>query len=299
MLLSQRPTGPLAAHVDCLWYSARGPLAHTRERSLPTGCTDIVVPLLQDHLIRYDEEHGASARRLRGAIVQGAFDRSGVRGTEGPSAVVGVHFKPGGAAAFFGGALPALRNRTELLEDLWGLEARNLRERLQAAASPLQALQLLHQHLLQRLHGAPPPDPLATLAIQAFQRDPASARVEPVQRASGCTPAQFIRRFERAVGLTPKRYARVLRLGVLLPTLVPTLVPPLARYGPRDWAQIAAGGGYADQSHLIREFRQLTGMAPTAYAPVHADQPTHVALPPSGGNGGGEKISNTPPASVA
>ena len=83
-------------------------------------------------------------------------------------------------------------------------------------------------------------------------------------------PAQFIRRFEQAVGLTPKRFARVLRLGALLPQLV--------RCGPRDWAQIAAGAGYFDQSHLIRDFRQLAGMAPGAYAPVQADHPTHVAL---------------------
>jgi AraC-like DNA-binding protein len=270
MLLHHRPSGPLGLLVDSLWYSERGALLHTRERSLPTGCADIVVPLLQDHLIRYDSESDTSARRLRGAIVQGASDRFGVRGTEGPSAVVGVHFKPGGAAAFFGGALPELRNRTELLEDLWGPAARELRERLQAATSPQRALQLLHEHLLQRLRDAAPPDLLALVAVDAFCRDPASARVEPVQRDSGCTPAQFIHRFEQAVGLTPKRYARVLRFGVLLPSLV--------RCGPRDWAQIAAGAGYFDQSHLIREFRQLAGMAPGAYAPVQADQPTHVAL---------------------
>ena len=94
--------------------------------------------------------------------------------------------------------------------------------------------------------------------------------MQPVQRDSGCTPAQFIRRFEQAVGITPKRYARVLRFAVLLPSLV--------RCGPRDWAQIAAGAGYFDQSHLIREFRQLAGMPPGAYAPVQADQPTHVSL---------------------
>jgi AraC-like DNA-binding protein len=269
MHLRQVPSGPLHTYVDSLWYATRDTLPHTRERCLPTGCADIVVPLLQDHLIRYDHE-GTHARRLRGAIVQGPFDRFGVRGTEGPSAVVGVHFKPAGAAAFFGGALPALRNRTERLEDLWGLSARLLREQLQGAASPQRALQLLHQHLLQRLSAAAPPDPLAAFAIAALARDPARARVEPVQRQSGCTPAQFIRRFEQAVGLTPKRFARVLRFGVLLPSL--------ARCGPRDWAQIAAGAGYFDQSHLIREFRQLAGMAPGAYAPVQADQPTHVAL---------------------
>jgi AraC-like DNA-binding protein len=270
MLLRQRPCAPLAPYVDCLWYSERGALPHSRERSLPTGCADIVVPLLQDHLIRYDGEQERHARRLRGAIVQGPFDHFGVRGTEGPSAVVGVHFTPGGAAAFFGAALPALRNRAELLEDLWGPAARALGERLQAAPSPQRALQLLHEHLMQRLADATPPDPLAAFAIAAFRRDPSCARVEPVQRASGCTPAQFIRRFEQAVGLTPKRYARVLRFGALLPSLV--------RHGPRDWAQLAAGGGYFDQSHLIREFRQLAGMAPGAYVPVQADQPTHVAL---------------------
>ncbi len=270
MLVRKRPSGPLIPYVDCLWYSERGELPHTRERCLPTGCADIVVPLLQNHLVRYEREHDTHARRLRGAIAQGPFDRFGLRGTEGPSAVVGVHFTPGGAAAFFGNALPGLRNRTELLEDLWGSAARDLRERLLAAGSPQSALQVLHECLLQRLQAGARPDPLAAFAIGAFRRDPARARVEPVQRASGCTPAQFIRRFEQAVGLTPKRYARVLRFGTLLPSLV--------RRGPRDWAQIAAGAGYFDQSHLIREFQQFAGMAPGAYAPVQADQPTHVAL---------------------
>jgi hypothetical protein len=209
MHLHQRPSGPLHAHVESLWYAERGALPHTRERCLPTGCADIVVPLLQEHVIRYDGEHDTHARQLRGAIVQGPFDRFGVRGTEGPSAVVGVHFTPGGAAAFFGGALPALRNRTELLEDLWGASARELRERLQAAASPQRALQLLHEYLLQRLRDAAPPDPLADFAVAAFHRDPASARVEPVQRASGCTPAQFIadrggRRLLRSITPDPR-----------------------------------------------------------------------------------------------
>ncbi|WP_280152497.1 AraC family transcriptional regulator [Piscinibacter sp. XHJ-5] len=270
MLLRHAPAGPLGCLVDSLWYSERGALPHTRERSLPTGCADIVVPLLQDHVLRYDSERDLVARRLHGAIVQGAGDRYFVRGTGGASVVVGVHFKPGGAAAFFGGALPALRNRAEMLEDLWGASARELRERLQAAASPHHALRVLARHLMQRLADAPAPDRLAAFAIDAFGRDPARARVQAVQQRSGCTPAQFIRRFEQAVGITPKRYARVLRLGALLPAI--------ARCGPRDWAQLAAGAGYFDQSHLIREFRELAGVTPGKYSPVQPDQPTHVAL---------------------
>jgi AraC-like DNA-binding protein len=130
----------------------------------------------------------------------------------------------------------------------------------------------LEAHLLQRLRDAPAADPVVRFALDAFRADPARALIEPVQRATGCTPAQFIRRFEQAVGLTPKRYTRVLRLGALLPTL--------ARCGPRDWAQLAAQAGYYDQSHLIHEFRRLAGITPGAYAPVGPEQPTHVALAP-------------------
>ncbi|MDR7151577.1 AraC-like DNA-binding protein [Hydrogenophaga palleronii] len=270
MFLNLRPSAPLNAFVESLWYSERGALPHTRERSLPTGSAHIVIPLLQDHLIRYESVNDRCARRLHGPIVQGPSDRFGLRGTGGPSVVIGVQFKPGGAAAFFGGALPHLRNRTELLEDLWGPAAPALQEQLKAASSPQRALLHLQGHLVRRLQQAAPPDPLAVRAIAAFGQDPALARVQPVQRAAGHLPAQFIRRFEAAVGLTPKRYARVLRLGVLLPTLV--------RCGPRDWAGIAVDAGYFDQSHLIREFRQMAGMSPGQYTPVHADMPTHVAL---------------------
>jgi AraC-like DNA-binding protein len=267
-MLVRRPPPPLSPFIDCLWHLEREALVHRRERMLPTGRADIVIPLLQPAVLRYDAVDAGEPRSLRGGVIVGPHDRWFVRGTGGASSVVGVHFRPGGAAAFFGGALPALRNRTELLDDLWGPSARELRERLQALRAASDRLDLLQAHLLAQLNATM--DPMAARALRALQRDPAAARIDAVQRASGCSPGVFIRRFEAAVGLTPKRYARVLRFGSLLPALV--------RQGPRDWAQVAAGGGYFDQSHLIHEFKRLAGVTPSAYRPVQADQPTHVAV---------------------
>jgi methylphosphotriester-DNA--protein-cysteine methyltransferase len=271
MLLRHRPAPPLAAFVDSLWLAERGALGHTRERSLPTGCADIVIPLLQDSIVRHDGADDSRPLNFRGGVVQGAHDRFGVRGMGGPSAVIGVHFKPGGAAAFFAGALPSLRNRTVLLDELWGAAARTLRARLQATPSPAGRLRLLEAALVARLDGAWRGDPMARQALHALHEQPATASIEAVRRSCGAAPAQFIRRFEAAVGLTPKRYARVLRFNRALAAIV--------QGTPHDWATFAVDAGYFDQSHLIHEFKRLSGSTPTAYRPLSAEQPTHVPLP--------------------
>jgi AraC-like DNA-binding protein len=279
MLLSRRPIAPLAAFIDTLWASERGPMPHAREFNLPTGCVDIVIPLRdQQALTRFTGTEDLLGDCFRGAVIQGAQDRAHQRDTQGASTVVGVHFKPGGAAVFFGGAMPELHNRTVLLDDLWGPSARVLREELQATPGPHVQLMRLEACLMARLHHAAPVDAMVLAALHALAQQPSAALIEPVQRASGCGPARFIARFEQTVGLPPKRYARVLRFRALIDSL--------ARQPPKDWAQVAVEAGYADQSHLIHEFKRLAGMVPTAYRAVAPDQPTHVAMKAG-------KISNT------
>ena len=40
---------------------------------------------------------------------------------------------------------------------------------------------------------------------------------------------------------------------------------------PRDWADLAARLGYADQAHFIRDFKRFVGKSPTRYAATVAD----------------------------
>jgi AraC-like DNA-binding protein len=155
--------------------------------------------------------------------------------------VIGVHFRPGGAAPFFAGALSALHNRTELLDALWGPAAAALRERLQHAPTLAQRFRLVEDALLAHGPTAYPLDGRVLQAVQMLGRDPSVARVDSVQRASGYSPQQFIRRFDSLVGITPKRFY--------------------------------------DQSHLIHEFRLLAGITPARYVPAQSDQPSHVPLP--------------------
>lgn len=70
---------------------------------------------------------------------------------------------------------------------------------------------------------------------------------------------QYERIFREHVGMNPKEYARVVRFQKVL---------WLMQCGERDYAGMATGCGYADQSHMIREFKAMSGHTP-------ADLPRH------------------------
>ena len=66
------------------------------------------------------------------------------------------------------------------------------------------------------------------------------------------------REFASGVGLTPKELSRIARFQNLL-----RLLGWQRRPGP-SWAELAARCGYADQAHLVREFKSLSGATPTS-----------------------------------
>jgi AraC-like DNA-binding protein len=253
-LLRRRPAPPLDAFVDQLWASSRGTCPHPRELNLPTGCADLVISLGQ---------------RTEPGVLLGAFDHATSRDTSQPASVVGVHFRPGGLSAFLEGTADEFSNCRLALHELWGRFADELRERLGELDESARQLALLERLLLGRLCRREI-DPLVQFALSRFQARGGQASVGAVQRASGVSAETFIARFRSAVGLAPKRYLRVARLR--------SLVTLVAARGATNWGEVALDFGFADQAHLTREFRALTGLTPGSYRPIASDQPSHVAL---------------------
>src|SRR5204862_6925654 len=81
-------------------------------------------------------------------------------------------------------------------------------------------------------------------------------RIQDVVRDFGASERTVERRFRRAVGVAPKLFARVLRLQDAL----------RLREQQVAWSELALDAGYYDQSHLIRDARQLFGASPQALA---------------------------------
>lgn len=105
---------------------------------------------------------------------------------------------------------------------------------------------------------AGPLDPTVRAAVVGLIASRGDVSIGELAREVGASPRQLERRFGDAVGLSPKRFARIRRLRAAMSEAL------AAR--PRTWSAVAAELGYADQAHLVREFVQLTGQSPSAVA---------------------------------
>jgi AraC-like DNA-binding protein len=265
----RRPAPPLAPFVDQLWHCETA-LAHARERIVPQAAMQLLVNLEEDELRHYDGDGYARAHRMPGAAMCGAMTRHFAIDTAEQRLICGASFRPGGGAALFGAPADEARDRHVALADAWGAVGAGLRARLlDAGPDPHAVLDALERVLLERLRAArdPAPDPAIAFALGALD---GGAQVGAVTDRLGMSPARFIRRFAAAVGLTPKRYARLQRFDRVLHAV------DLGR--AIDWARVALDCGYFDQAHLIHDFREFSGVCPTAYVPRMMGDRHHTIL---------------------
>lgn len=270
-----RPSSPaLAPFVESLQYlDGRGlEVPTTLERVLPNARTHLLVNLHEDEFRTYGGQDCATVHRTHGAVLGGPASQFAVIDTREQRYLVMVNFKLGGAAPFF--ALPLSETRDQLVElgQLWGRDGGVLRERLLEANTPDAKFQILEMVLLDHFVRPQDAGPAIPLAASAFAR---GLSVSKVAGRLGLLPKTFVRRFRERVGLAPKRFSRVCRLQ----RVVGSILDPSAA----DWAELAAERGYADQAHLIHDFRELTGITPTSYQPRSAEEHNHVPVAASGG----------------
>jgi AraC-like DNA-binding protein len=263
--VARPPVPQLANVVEYVWASQGAP-THARQRVVPTGTLELFVSLA-DLAGRIHDLAGRD-RSFSGAGVAGAYRRPFVFDAHEDASVVGVHFRPGQAGAVLGVPPGELMDRHVNLEDLWGRRAHELRERLRAATTTSDRFTILEAELVARLDARRVP-PAVTYALRELAGP--QARVGAIARAAGVTQRRLIELFTAAVGLSPKRFGRVLRFH---------RATALARTAALDWTRVAHECGYYDQAHLIRDFRELADMTPrdVLRASVHPSERHQLAV---------------------
>jgi len=182
----------------------------------------------------------------------------------------GTHLWPGTAAALFADA-EALRETAlpvAMLPHTGPDWSRHLPSRLAAldpwhddAGAEAGAARILDAAWEDAVSRAAPLDRAVMDGVFRILAADGEIAIAGLAARAGLSPRQFRRRFRAACGLTPKELARVQRARSAAVRWVSEGTP--TRRG--SWVHLAADQGYADQAHLVREYRALFGLTPGSF----------------------------------
>ena len=147
-----------------------------------------------------------------------------------------------------------LRDQVVPLDEL-GAPWRGLGERLAGLGSWAERFALLETLVGRGLADGPRPDPEVAWAWRRLARAHGAVPIAQLAAEVGWSRRHLTARFHQQVGLAPKAAARVLRFS-----RAHALLDALDAGSISD---VAADAGYADHSHLSREFRRLAGAPPS------------------------------------
>jgi AraC-like DNA-binding protein len=229
------PSGPsLVDFVDAFWSIESGDKPAPREAGtiLPDGCVEVVLSFADPVRASF----GRGGARLTCFIV-GQLERPLRIRYTGRAELLGIRLHPAASRTFIPSSQSALANRVVPLK---------------AVAPELAAI-----FTPESGSGGPMPARLARLRQRLLEFARRHDRSDPAVRRVALSPRQLERRFLREVGLSPKRWCRVMRFQGAFADCFADARP--------DWADLAQRHGYADQAHLVRDFVEVSGVSPSTW----------------------------------
>lgn len=226
-----------------------------RQRQVTTS----VIPMIVNFgaAFRVDSAGTGSGPRDYSSFVAGLDSGHAAVAATGASYCMQVDFTPPGAYRFFGLPMSALSGHVLALEELLGDDAPRLVEALAAACDWSRRFAVLDTFVRVRLASAPAASPQVLWAWRRLRASHGRVRIARLADELGWSRKHLARRFEAEIGRPPKTVARILRFERVNGLIAGAAAP--------DWAALAYDCGYADQAHLIREFRRFAGTTPRAF----------------------------------
>ena len=246
---------PLHGTVQRIWYFD-GRLTHEKERVFPDGTAELIVMLDERHRDGGDPALAAIPGSMHQWMPNATF---GCRESRGRCRVLGIRFAPAGACSLLRSNMKQLVDVTIDVRDVIGRASDELGERCATAAqiSPLSERRNAASVVFAAVNWLLPlarvdRDALVQWTSAKIREARGTVSLDRLGARLGVSRDEFARRFRDHTGLTPKRFARIVRFHNALSLL----------HRSEKIAAVAAELAYYDQAHMYRDFAEFARLTP-------------------------------------
>jgi AraC-like DNA-binding protein len=272
--ISRAPSPPLDQFIDDI-YCLTGFPRHRRLNVPPMPSAHLFINMGEPVRL-HDPDPAVPPAVLRDGWFMGMRTRRFLVEFPSPVRLVGVHFKPWGLSPFVDMPSTELRDRWVPLDAVWERSLDRIRDQIAGAGSPGDVLRFIEGELQSRLVPAPSRGlQLVKDTAGLLEATWGTVSVGALTHSAGVSGNHLATQFKSHLGVTPKRVARIYRFA--------RLILSVDALHPVDWSELANAAGYFDQAHFGKEFKDFTGLTPTAYLALRRRFPADQGFPPDNG----------------
>jgi AraC-like DNA-binding protein len=262
------PCNALQPYVECYWIvkSTSQPPDAYKDKILSYGYPEVGF-VYGDGFSFSVGEH--AEERVPGCFLAGQFCQPYFLCNKGKSGMTAIKFKPAGLYELLRVPMKEFTNKVVDFASIAGVEASLWANQVVEAPSNFQRVKLIENFLLNKLHDRHTCLGKMQQTVDMIINKFGNVTVKELACNLHISDRQLERRFLEVVGVSPKLFARMIRMNYVF---------KLLRTNPSlKWQDIIYLCGYYDQAHFIRDFKCFAGESPKAFmAKRSAD--THVYL---------------------
>ena len=251
------PSKALSGYIKCYWILESEFVPDEPERILPDGCTELIFHY-GDQYERISEE-GATEQPKN--LLVGQIKRAIRLQPTGKTGMLGIRFYPWGLYPFT--AMPVNELTEQFVEaDVLFKQAGDLSEQLCSSLGQQEIIQHTEAFLLSIINKRHRKhfyhaDKFSGI-IPELLKDTSDASVTGLAASANLSVRQFNRKFNEVTGLAPKQFIRIARMQQFIHSY----------RSVRDSASLHSliyDCGYYDPAHFTHDFKNISGINPSAY----------------------------------
>lgn len=251
-----KPSAILQPYVDTYWLLSFEGIAgefSPDQYCIPIGMAEIVITIDDGD---YDINVNGQWYPLPNRLVCGVYNDKVIWRAKGATRKFGIRLKPETLHTLFKAPSSVLYTDYTDFENIVGNNTNRFVEQLAEAPDAATLISRAEAFLQSQLNKHKEENNYLIEAVKLIRSSKGSISVDEICKSVYVSPRQLQRSFQEKMGLSPKAYQRLIRFRNVYRDM-----QSLKTVG--GWAGLSYNLGYADQAHLIREFKEFTGFMPT------------------------------------
>ena len=249
------PKNELAKNVKYYWsLEDFENTSHSKERIFPDGCIELIFHY-GDHFKKIYKTGTADVQPK--SFIHGQITSYIELEPTGKIGVFSARFKPNGLQPFIDFDVAQLTDTTLSVVEIWGAAGQQLEKQILEASDNETRVTILEDFLETKQQLPKKIDEAIDYCVEAVTKSNGTIPIENLTADLHIGKRQLERKFQAAVGLSLKLFSRITRFNYAL-----QLIEKKEFDG---FTKVAYDGGFYDQAHFIKDFKDLTGLNPKQY----------------------------------